>query len=111
MVVLVNPNPNNRRLDLVKISWSTSLRNSFRRRRVIEDSSPKKGEKESRDDSISLKEVTFDDDHLVTVIPENSEPVTDEEMTKCWCQVSNGFAAADTIAILFSYIVFLLAKA
>lgn len=78
------------RLALVKGSWSTSLRNSFRKR-VITDSSPKKGAKENRDDTVSPKEVTFDDDHLFTVIPETSEPVTDEEMTKCWCQVSNFF--------------------
>jgi hypothetical protein len=91
MVIFVNPNSNNnRRLDLVKGSWSSSLRFSFRRRGVIENASSNKGKKEMRDDTMSTKEVTFDDDHLVSVIPETSD-VTDEEITKCWCQVSNFF--------------------
>ena len=97
MAISVNPNRNNSnmRLALVKGSWSTSLRNSFRKRGGIKgsskDSTPKKGAKENRGDAISPKEVTFDVDNLVTVIPETSEPVTDDEMTRCWCQVSSCF--------------------
>jgi hypothetical protein len=84
MVLFVNPNPNNnRRISslVLKGTWRLSWRNS--KQKLGEKS--KDDFKRSHDD-LSPKRVQFKMD-LVTEIPDEQEPIKEEEIREYWYKV------------------------
>ena len=88
MVVFANPSSSrsNLRLAFVSGSWR-SLRSSFRKRE-IDDSEAKKDDLSSEVIPTTPKEVRFDSENLVSIIPGDTRPISDRDMHACWYQVS-----------------------
>lgn len=84
MVLFVNPNPNsNRRISslVLKGTWRLSWRNS--KQKLAEKS---KDDVKTSHDDLSPKRVKFKMD-LVTEIPDEQEPINEEETREYWYKV------------------------